>query len=273
MRGSNSLSVIGALLAAACASGGRTPPDEAIRTFPPDTLLRAIEARGRALAAYDQAAWHATDAVLALAPLDGLVTHYIARPVSEGWLVSFGRLSADTGSFLVAFEAHPGDAPTRFRAVAVTPARADTGYLLRAARAVTLTRHDFGPLSRPYNVAVLPDERAEERNGAWLVYHFPAVTIDGVWPHGGDVRYRVSDDGRRVLEKRQLHRAILEFAAPAAEKPETGLHTAIVDDIVEDTDVFLVLARKPAMQELIVSKSYYFRISVDGRITCMLRTD
>jgi hypothetical protein len=37
-------------------------------SVPSDTLLAGITARGKLLAAYDQAAWHATDALLALHP-------------------------------------------------------------------------------------------------------------------------------------------------------------------------------------------------------------
>src|SRR5574341_1069451 len=37
-------------------------------SVPSDTLLAGITARGRLLAAYDQAAWHGTDAVLAVVP-------------------------------------------------------------------------------------------------------------------------------------------------------------------------------------------------------------
>jgi hypothetical protein len=50
--------------------------------LPPDTLLRGIEARGRALAAYDRAAWHGSDAVVALRPARRLITHYVARPTA-----------------------------------------------------------------------------------------------------------------------------------------------------------------------------------------------
>src|SRR5215470_18399509 len=52
--------------------------------------LDAITERGRALAAYDQAAWHSTDAVLALKPRGGAVTHYIPRRTPTGWVVAFG---------------------------------------------------------------------------------------------------------------------------------------------------------------------------------------
>ena len=242
------------------------------RGLPPDTLLRAIEARGRALAEYDVAAWHATDAVMALKPVEGSIRHYLARRTPAGWTVSFGRISADGGAFLVAYEARQDGPPSRFRATAETPVRSDTGYLLRAARATELTRNDFGTPNRPYNTATILDERATEPGGAWFVYFLPAPTVHGVWPHGGDVRYRVSGDGRTIIEKRRMHNAVLEFSSGGADT-KAGLHTAIVDDIVEDSDVFLVLNRQPALPEMIVSRSYYFEIDTDGRITARLRSE
>lgn len=40
----------------------------------------------------------------------------------------------------------------------------------------------------------------------------------------------------------------------------------MLDDRPEDTDVFLVLSRKPQVPEYIISQSFYFRIEVDGEI-------
>ena len=251
--------------------GVAAPLAAQIPSLPPDSVLRAIEDRGRALAAYDLGSWHATDAVLELKPAEGLITHYIGRPVDDGWLVSFGRFNADSTSFLIAFEARSAGGTRTFRATAVSPARADTGYLLRAARAVSLAQRDFGTLTRPYNVAVLPDERVATDSGGWYVYLFPAATTSGVWPHGGDVRYRLSGDGRRIIEKRRLHNAVIESGAPRGQTVEAGMHTAILHDIVEDTDVAIVLLRTPSIPEYIVSRSYYVRISVDGKITGHLR--
>ena len=234
---------------------------------PPDTLLRNIEARGRALAAYDQVAWHGSDAILPLNPDAELITHYVAHLGNEGrWSLVLGRFNADTSAFLIAYEAHAEQGAPEFNAQPVSPARADTAYFLRAARALSTSRTDLGEPSRPYNMAVLPAP-----DGTWWTYHYPAMTQAGVWPHGGDVRYRLSADGRRILEKRRLHNAILEYGiAPDA---ESGYHTAILDDIIEDTDVFLVLARRPSVPEVIISQSYMFRIAADGRITCVIRDD
>jgi hypothetical protein len=40
----------------------------------------------------------------------------------------------------------------------------------------------------------------------------------------------------------------------------------VVDDIPEDTDVFYVLARKPAVPEWIGTRNYVYRVEIDGTI-------
>lgn len=234
---------------------GQVPPSKA--------QLDGITARGRVLADYDRAAWLGSDAVLSLSP-EG-ITHYIAHERGTEWIVSFGKLTADTDSFLVAFEARPVNGGTRYEARAISPPRVDVDYLARAARAINTSVDAFESASRPYNSAVLP-----QPSGEWWVYLYPAPTVNGVWPHGSDVRYRVSRDGRRLLEERRLHKEVIEYGPPP-ESSKSGVHTAVMDDIVEDTDVFLVLARQPPMPELVVSRSFLFTIEIDGRISCTVQ--
>ena len=234
----------------------------------PREELDAISARGRQLAGYDAAAWHGTDAVQALHPVQARVAGFVARRQANGrWEVVFGRPSADADTFYIAYralQAAAGD--TVYSAEAVTPIEADTGYFARAARAIDLAAHDFGGASRPYNPAILPIEGSDES----FVYLVPAPTRFGYWPLGADVRYRVSADGRRLLERRRLHKALIEYGPPPRVKGEelkSGFHTAILADRPEDTDVFLVLTRRPRVPEYIVSATFYFRIDLDGRIT------
>ncbi len=84
------------------------------------------------------------------------------------------------------------------------------------------------------------------------------------------MRYRVTRDGRTISDRRRLHNAVLEF--PPASKPEAGSrlvfgsHAAVLADRPEDTDVFHVLTREPRVPEYIVTRSYYFRVDVDGHI-------
>lgn len=234
----------------------------------PREELDAISARGRAIAGYDAAAWHGTDAVQALHPHAGAVQAYLARAGSDGrWEVVFGRPNATGDTFYIAYRAMQHAAhDTIYDAKAVTPIEPDTGYFARAARAVSLAAHDFGRATRPYNAVVLPIGGSDD----WFVYLVPAPTRAGFWPLGADTQYRVSGDGRILQAKRRLHNTVIEYGPPPrrqGQELKAGFHTAVLADRPEDTDVFLVLTRQPRVPEYIASQTFYFRIDVDGRIT------
>lgn len=234
-------------------------PAQMRETAPTKEELAAITERGRRLAEYDVAAWHGTDAVRALSPPAGSVTRYIARKGDKGWAVAFGRFNDKRDKFLVAYEAVQGAGPTEFKATKHDPPKESADFYLFAARAVETALKDFRGEARPYNVAVLPAE-----SGRLYVYVVPAQTKHGVYPHGGDARYLVSPDGSAVVEKRQMHRSVLEFEiGPTA---EAGFHTAIVDNVPEDTDVFFVLSRKPSVPEFIMTEKFFYRVEPDGTI-------
>jgi hypothetical protein len=234
----------------------------------PRDELDAITTRGRWLAEYDQAAWHGTDAVMALRPNQQLVRGYLARRRSDDrWEVVFGRQSANADTFYVAYRAvqqMTGD--TVYAASALSPREEDTEWYARAGRALDVARGNFGGAQRPYNAMVIP----AGDSGDWFVYLVPAPTQPGVFPLGADARYRISSDGRALIERRRLHNAVLEGRAPPSRNGQTlqgGYHTHVLSDRPEDTDVFHVLSRAPKLPEYIVSQSYYFRIEPDGRIT------
>jgi len=267
MRYHCALAAVSLACALPCSTGAQSTllaprPDSA--AIPDAASLRAVETRGRALADYDRVAWHGTDAVLALKPAAGEVALYVAYATPDGWAIAFGRFTASRDTLLIAYEALARRGADSLAARAVRPARADTGQLLRAARALATARDSLGTPTRPYNLAVLPDT-----SGAWWVYATPAPTVWGVWPAGGDTRFRVSSDGHAVLEARRLHRAVWEFGAggPTGEQTtRAGSHTHLLSDSVEDTDVFYVLAREPKVPEYIVSERWVFRLDPDGRV-------
>jgi hypothetical protein len=74
----------------------------------------------------------------------------------------------------------------------------------------------------------------------------------------------MSADGLKIVEKRQMHKAILEFAT--ATNAAAGFHTAVLDQIPEDTDVFHVLARKPSVPQWIGTRLFVYRVEPDGTI-------
>jgi len=237
------------------------------RTTPPSKAeLAQITERGRLLAQYDDAAWYASDAVVATKPTEGSVARYIAKKDGPTWTVMFGRLNDKRDKFLIAYEATQGVNPKEFIVKKDDPPKEDNGFFLFAAKAIETSLADFKGAARRYNIAVLPASLNQI-----YVYAVPAQTKDGVFPLGGDARYLVSPDGSQVLEKRQLHISVIEFSTPAAgQKVEAGYHTAVLDDIPEDTDVFHVLSRQPSVPEWVATKQYVFRIETDGTINYLM---
>ena len=240
------------------------------RNTPPSKgELAEITERGRELAAYDVAAWHATDAVLALKPAEGSVERYIARKTGAGWTVVFGRFNEKRDKFLVVYEANQGANPKEFKVKKTEPPVEVADFYFYAAKAIATTLADFTGENRPYNVAVLP-----AKSDQMYVYVIPAPTEAGVWPLGGDARYLVSKDGSKIIEKRQLHKAIIEYGPPAeGHKTEAGFHTAVLDNIPEDTDVFFVLSREPSVPEWIMTERFVYRVEVDGTINYLMTAE
>jgi hypothetical protein len=231
----------------------------------PDPVMPDVTARGRALYEYDQVASHASDALQATNPPQGSLGRYIARKSDAGWTVAFGRLNDGRDKFLIGYEATQGATPQEFTIRKLDPPQEDASFYLVAARAVDTALHDFKGEKRPYNVAVLPAPSDQ-----LFVYALPAQTKTGIYPLGGDVRYLMAPDGGTIVEKRQLHKAILEIppsSIPKGTTPAAGIHTHVLSDVPEDTDVFHVLTREPAQPEFIGTRNKkMYEISTDGTI-------
>src|SRR5262245_44918182 len=146
-------------------------------TRPSETELAAITDRGRALAGYDQAAWHATDAVQMANPKTAQGQHYLARFENERWTVVFGYLNPDKTKFLITYETVQASKLQTFSVTHDDPPKEDTGFYLFAARALDIALADFAKTSRPYNAAVLPS-----RDGQMYVYLYPAQLKAGIYP-------------------------------------------------------------------------------------------
>jgi hypothetical protein len=230
---------------------------------PSDTELAAITARGVLLAEYDTAAWQATDAVKAAHPVEARVGRYIARKTEGGWVVDFGRLNEAGDKLLVAYEAVQRGNSAKFDVKAFDPTRVDAGWNHAAAKGIETAMKDFGGTSRPYNAAVLPADHQ-----SLYVYLYPAQVKAGVYLLGGDVRYHVSPDGTRIIEKRQMHKTIIESITARTDMTvKGGYHSHVLSEVPEDTDVFLVLTRKLQVPEIVVTGPYVFTVDVNGKIT------
>ena len=231
----------------------------------PDPIMPDVTARGRALYEYDQAAWHATDAVQALHPPDQLVGRYLALKSEKGWTVVFGHLNDLRDRFLIGYEATQGASLQNFTVAKFDPPKEDTAFYLAAAKAFDTARHDFLGEKRPYNISILP-----AASNQLFVYVMPAQTKAEIYPLGGDVRYLIAADGGSIVEKRQLHKSILEIppsSIPKGTTPAGGVHTHVLSDVPEDTDVFHVLTRQPPQPEFVgTPNKKMYEISVDGTI-------
>ncbi|MEP6621190.1 MAG: hypothetical protein ABJE47_17830 [bacterium] len=238
--------------------------------MPTRDSLNAITIRGRLLSNYDFASSAASDSVMARKPAAELVRGWVARMRGDRWDVAFGRLNATSDTFFVAFEAHQRkENPDQFDVVTNTPARPDTGYYARASHAIAVAQADFGPQQRPYNPAIL-----ERPSGQFWVYLMPAQLRSNVFPLGADVRYLVDRDGKTVLAKRRLHQSLIESIPRRDDKAQlvAGTHTAVLDDIPEDTDVFHVLVRQPQVPEFVVTDAFVYHIGLDGVIRVVGRS-
>jgi hypothetical protein len=162
--------------------------------------------------------------------------------------------------FLIVYQASQGAKPNEFTVKKLDPPSEDQGFYLVAAKAIETASQDFGKPDRPYNTYVLPAPKNQ-----LYVYYLPAQTTDGVYPMGADVRYLLSDDGNSIVEKRQMHKTILEFDmrnATEKTKDAGSWHTHILSNEPEDSDVFSVLARKPSIPEYVGT--------LDGKIYVIL---
>jgi hypothetical protein len=233
----------------------------------PDAELSAITERGRMLEEYDQAAWHASDAVQTANPKTVEGQHYIAKKENGKWRVVFGALNAEKSKFVIGYEAEQQAKPKEFSVKRDEPARVDEGWYLFAARALELALADFGPATRPYNAAVLPAEPdATHAQAGFFVYLYPGQTRAGIYPLGGDARYLVSVDGTKILAKRQLHKSVIENRPPKGKKVEGGFHTHVLSDVPEDTDVLHVLQQDPPVPEFVSTAHFLYEILANGTI-------
>lgn len=222
--------------------------------------LQAITARGKIMAEYDVAAWRATDVVQDMKPEKGSTRYYIARKTDAGWVVVFGRLNEAHDKFLTVYQASQGTKPEFFTAKRFDPPQESADFYLFSARAFEIALKDLGAVNRPYNAYAIPSE-----NGQLYVYLLPAPTDDRPHPIGGDVRYTFTADGATMLVKRQMHKMVLDMKYD--NKTVAGYHVHVLTLSPEDSDVFFVLSRKPAIPEYVgtFDKKIYV-IRPDGTI-------
>lgn len=224
--------------------------------------LAGVTERGRALYAYDQAAWHATDAFFAMHPDTTGLTNYICTRTTAGWTVFYPTWDETHTRLLVAYDARQSGAAGQFVVHKHDPPWEAPDVLAPMERALELASASFPRPDRPYNSAILPAP-----GGNYYVYLYPAQIKDTVWPLGGDVRFTISADGRQILEKRLLHKTILDMEFDPQKHAVAGYHVHVLSDVPEDTDVLYVLSRKPSIPEYIRAGKKIFIVNVDGSLS------
>ena len=67
-----------------------------------------------------------------------------------------------------------------------------------------------------------------------------------------------------------MHRSILSYPHATGGKkqiePVMGVHSAVMDERPEDSDVMHVLLRKPSTGEMVITKTYLYEIEKSGKI-------
>jgi hypothetical protein len=233
--------------------------------------LKDIAARGQALAEYDQAAWHAGDAVEALHPDKAVAQRYVARKTPSGWIVAWGHFDEAHAHFLITYEAKQKANPTEYAVIKHDPAIEDADFYFQAASALEVAEKDFyssARPARPYNISVLPAQ-----SGEWYVYAIPGQQDSAVLPYGGDVRYTITADGAKILNRRQMHETVQEAPMPPdGSRPFFGFHTHILSDVPEDSDIFYAITRKAQNGEWVATKKYIYEISSDFSLRYLGKT-
>jgi len=225
---------------------------------PSQATLDQVSLLGRQLAAYDTNAAAATDAGLALKPDKDKMGLYLGEAGSDGWTFFFGRLNAAHNAFLISYEAKQnGD---HFVASAFTLPAEDSGDLASLARAVVAAKADVEAASHPqaqYDIAAMvqPDNTI-------FVYVYPAQTSNDVLVYGADWRYQYAADGRTLVERRQLHRTLLQ--SPIYANMAAIVHTDVLSNIPVETDVFWSLLR--GIPTYVSAGGSTFGIASDGSI-------
>jgi hypothetical protein len=220
-------------------------------------------ARGRLVAEYQTTVENAAKAIKPLKSPEQAVLLYIAKKTDTGWHVAAGRLSQKRDAFLISYGVTQKSSHEDYTVNKYDVPAQDSGFYCIAAKAIGLALGDFQGRNRLYNTVVLP----AHSNGIF-VYILPAQTTQDLYLLGGDVRYLVSGDGSNVLEKHQMHNAIIEFkGSEKSRTPAAGVHSHVLTDDPEDSDVSYVLSRKPSVPEFIKTRNHMFVVQVDGTIT------
>ena len=224
--------------------------------------LEETTVRGRLLGEYLVALQEALKAITGLKPPNEVGLTYVAKKSDGKWHVAGGRLNQNASAFLITYEATQSSNNTDFSLQKHEVPLEDAGFYCTAARAIAVAVRDFQGQRGLYTTAVLPTD-----SNQIYVYVLPAQTKPDVLVFGGDARYLVSSDGARIKERRRMHKSIIEYReSDRSHLPAAGIHSHVITDVPEDSDVAYVLTRKPPTPEFVKTPDHLFLVQVDGTI-------
>ncbi len=229
------------VLAALVLPAAAQPAEPEIRQFD----IATLEKLGHDIYDQDQAAWHGTDALLALHPQAQLVQEkvrgWIVEKDAAGTLIRFIREGADGPETAYDIRYAPGSDYAHEKPVIDVPQDrhlSDTENAQFSARTLAI-KSVTQRCGDNYNTVVLKDPESE----GWLAWALASTTNPALVMVGGHLRLTISADGKTVLRRDALSRTclIMNKKDPPQGKLAALFATQIVSDIPVETAVFLSL--------------------------------
>jgi hypothetical protein len=168
---------------------------------------------------------------------------------------------------LISYEARQSG-PISYTASKHDPPLEDSDWYVRAAKANVVATYDFRSAlkTRSYNISILPAP-----GKAWYVYFMPAQTGNAVLPYGGDLRYTISSDGMKILDRRVMHEIVREerFTSDIT----MNLFTDPLSDRPEDSDVFYAMTAKSRNGTWIITPKFLYEATQQGELNYLGKTE
>jgi hypothetical protein len=175
--------------------------------------LATVSKRGAQLYAFDQAAWHSTDAMLAkglLGETMQAIRGWVVEPSEDLLRVTYYGFEGTTPYAIYIADIRDGKVVSD--RVPGPDGRALSARGARMAAAASVARTQSFPrcVDRPFNTVILPPQP----DGTVPVYLLTPMTKAGEYPFGGHHEVDVGPDGT-VVGTRDFSRACLPMQAPS----------------------------------------------------------
>jgi hypothetical protein len=175
--------------------------------------LATVAARGAQLYAFDQAAWHTTDSLLAQKLPDAAMSAirgWVVEPRGNLLTVTYYGLDADTPYAIYVADFRGGKVVgERVPKTDADRALSATGQRMAAARGVAAGQPPTKCVDRPFNTVVLPPQ---PDSGVIPVYLLTPMVQDGAYPVGGHHELDIGRDGA-IVATRDFSKSCLSIAA------------------------------------------------------------